>query len=302
VSYDTIIRKQTNHTSEKRARIGAVISDCDPQIFEATLDKFASSISMIRIENFINRHNHSHRDCNEYTIQLVRHHDIPIIKRVDPLNDFISDDDINSQLKKCFEAGLSGIQLKEFHEAKFDDSIIIKAANEWNLNVYFEINDEDLIKLSEREIDAKINNAMNWLGKGATKIIAKVTTSPQSQTQNQYHTGITLNVKYAEVLVTVLGLHNIMFKAASTEEQSRLFSHFGKNIQLCDIPLQNVPLVERLRLGILPTLTPDQIGENETRLSAAPQQNGPETTSDNTAEGISDEEKWYAWIKEILSK
>jgi hypothetical protein len=330
MTYDnTILRKNTECLDEKIPQIGASISICEPQVLESTIRSFGRSLSVIRIEDSLKCNIHRNKNCAEYAIQVARHHHVPVIKRVQFASHFTLYEDFDSAFGKCFEDGLSGVQLKLSHDGEVAHSTpfeIIKLADEWNLDVYFEIDDDNLPILSDLEINRRINNAMRWFERGAVKIIAKATrdaildtkagsTAIESkryepaltfkntgkddvpEREQSFPRQATLNVKYAELLITVFGLNGIIFKTPTTNEQSELLSYFGKNVQLCDIQLSGVPMIDKMRRNHTPFFSETKDGESNTQ----DLENDIGTFRKKLANDISDRERWESWFRKLIS-
>jgi len=294
MNYDMIVEKQKNRAVLKTSQIGATVLDREIQIIEPTLENFGDSISFIRIEDDLNQNHHNHDDCIKYTTQIASHHNIPVLKKIDVPKGLINHKNFTSHLQKCSEMGLSGILVKPYYddESGVADIELVKIAGEHDLRVYFEIEDRNLSQFSDQDIDRKIDGALKWVERGAVKVIAQATSPGEIQTtstgRGKPNDNSAISVKYAELLVTVFGLQNVLFKAATTFEQSELLSHFGKNIQVCEVPLSNIPIVEQLKHRMRPALV------------VPPPDLKVQVVNKESTAGPSEREKWRAQLKAIL--
>jgi phosphosulfolactate synthase len=59
-----------------------------------------------------------------------------------------------------------------------------------------------------------------------------------------------LNRKYADRFAEAFGLHTVMFEAPNKPSQFALLNHFGREVHLCNVRLEELLRVEIYRRGL----------------------------------------------------
>jgi phosphosulfolactate synthase len=141
-----------------------------------------------------------------------------------------------------FEAGEGFIPLKE----KPKD--IMRMAEERNLEVQFEIGEKHTGAFTPEVIDELIDQAKEWLDIGAKQIVVEARESAKdvglfSDTGTFYSYG-------ADQLVSALGFDSLIFEAPTKSSQFAMLDHFGKDVHLCNVRMEELLRVEIYRRGL----------------------------------------------------
>ncbi len=141
-----------------------------------------------------------------------------------------------------FEAGEGFIPLKE----KPKD--IMKMANERGLEVQFEIGEKHSGAFTPEVIKELIEQAKEWLDIGAKQIVVEARESAKdvglfSETGAFYAHG-------ADMLVEALGFDALIFETPTKPSQFAMLNHFGSEVHLCNVRMEELLRVEIYRRGL----------------------------------------------------
>lgn len=141
-----------------------------------------------------------------------------------------------------FEAGEGFIPLKE------NPKDIMKMAEERGLEVQFEIGEKHAGAFTQAIIKELIDQSKEWLDIGAKQIVVEARESAVgvglfSDEGAFYSNG-------ADELVSALGFDALIFEAPTKSSQFAMLNHFGKDVHLCNVRMEELLRVEIYRRGL----------------------------------------------------
>jgi len=141
-----------------------------------------------------------------------------------------------------FEAGEGFIPLKE------KPADIMKMANERGLEVQFEIGEKHSGAFTAEDIEELIIQSNEWLDAGVKQIIVEARESAAgvglfSDKGLFYADG-------ADRLVSALGFDALVFEAPTKASQFTLLNHFGADVHICNVRMEELLRVEIYRRGL----------------------------------------------------
>jgi len=141
-----------------------------------------------------------------------------------------------------FEAGEGFIPLKE----KPKD--IMRMAEERGLEVQFEIGEKHNGAFSGEIIKELIEQAKEWLDIGAKQIVVEARESAVDI--GLFSETGALNALGADMLVEALGFDALIFEAPTKSSQFAMLNHFGSEVHLCNVRMEELLRVEIYRRGL----------------------------------------------------
>ncbi|HVW09221.1 MAG TPA: phosphosulfolactate synthase [Bryobacteraceae bacterium] len=153
---------------------------------------------------------------------------------------------IESYLDLCADFGVVRVECGESHTApSLRPSLIVKMAHARGLEVQFQLGGH----FSAREtIEQMIDQGDSWLNAGAVQIAA-----PPGDVEHgagYFDIAGHFNPLFAERLVRAFGIDIVTFSAPDPATQFALLQHFGRDVHLCDVRLEDLLNVESFRRGL----------------------------------------------------
>ena len=101
---------------------------------------------------------------------------------------------------------------------------------------------------NERTLMAWINNGQEWLDAGAVQLVVEARESAKGVGLFDEHGN--LNAGYADKFIKAFGFETVMFEAPNKPSQFALLNHFGREVHLCNVRLEELLRVEIYRRGL----------------------------------------------------
>ncbi|MFV1982131.1 MAG: phosphosulfolactate synthase [Thiohalomonadales bacterium] len=141
-----------------------------------------------------------------------------------------------------FEAGEGFIPLKE----KPKD--IMRMANERGLEVQFEIGEKHSGAFTIDVIKELIDQAKEWIDIGAKQIVVEARESAKDV--GLFSNTGAFDTIGADMLVEALGFDALIFEAPTKPSQFAMLNHFGSDVHLCNVRMEELLRVEIYRRGL----------------------------------------------------
>jgi phosphosulfolactate synthase len=125
---------------------------------------------------------------------------------------------------------------------------VVAMARERGLEVQFELGKKHEGAFDTDVVSGLIDLGQRWLDAGADQLVVEARESAQSV--GLFDAGGRLNAAYAERFVDAFGLETCIFEAPTKPSQFALLDHFGRDVHLCNIRLEEILRVEIYRRGL----------------------------------------------------
>jgi len=153
---------------------------------------------------------------------------------------------IESYLDLCADFGVVRVECGESHtELPLRPSLIVKMAHARGLEVQFELGGRFAVN---ETIEQMIDQGDSWLNAGAVQIAAPA--GDVERGTGYFDPLGHFNPVFAERLVRAFGLEMMTFSAPDPCTQFALLQHFGRDVHLCDVRLEDLLNVESFRRGL----------------------------------------------------
>jgi phosphosulfolactate synthase len=145
--------------------------------------------------------------------------------------------------------GFTRIECGEgFTDISLDAKEIVKMANDRGLEVQFELGKKHEGAFTQDVVEALINQGRRWLAAGALQLVVEARESAKGV--GLFDDGGNLNVGFADRFANAFGHGVVMFEAPNKPSQFALLDHFGREVHLCNVRLEELLRVEIYRRGL----------------------------------------------------
>ena len=152
-------------------------------------------------------------------------------------------------LDLCRDIGFDGIECGAgFTSPEGNPREVVRMAAERGLAVEYELGKKHGGELCGEMLPALVDEGLRWLDAGARRLVVEARESAAGV--GLFDAGGRLNASLAERLVEAFGLSTLVFEAPSKTSQFALLAHFGPEIMLANVPLDELLRVEIYRRGL----------------------------------------------------
>lgn len=147
------------------------------------------------------------------------------------------------------DVGMDRIECGEgFTDPDLKPKDIIGMAHQRGLEVQFELGKKHGGAFSEDTVEALIDQGKTWLDAGALQLVIEARESAASV--GLFDMDGRLNRKFADRFAHAFGHQTCIFEAPNKPSQFALLDHFGPEVHLCNVRLEEVLRVEIYRRGL----------------------------------------------------
>jgi phosphosulfolactate synthase len=182
-------------------------------------------------------------------IAAARARGIPTVAGGGPFEVAVAQGALPAYMDLCAEVGLTRIECGEgFTDPSLSEQEIVRQAGERGLEVEFELGEKHGGRFSEEVAEALIASGRRWLEAGAVRLVVEARESAEDvglfSAPGQFDTD------QADRLAQAFGLERLLFEAPNKASQFALIDHFGADVQLGNVRLEEVLRVEIYRRGL----------------------------------------------------
>ena len=145
--------------------------------------------------------------------------------------------------------GFTRIECGEgFTDISLNAQEIVNFANDRGLEVQFELGKKHSGAFTQEAVEELISQGKRWLKAGAVQLVVEARESAKGV--GLFDELGNLNVGFADRFVNAFGHDVVMFEAPNKSSQFALLDHFGRNVHLCNVRLEELLRVEIYRRGL----------------------------------------------------
>jgi phosphosulfolactate synthase len=168
---------------------------------------------------------------------------------------------LKEYLDLVVDFGFNRIECGEgFTDISLNAKEIVSLANERGLEVQFELGKKHGGAFTEDTVEALIEQGKRWLDAGALQLVVEARESAKGV--GLFDNERNLNTSFADKFADAFGHECVMFEAPNKPSQFALLDHFGRNVHLCNVRIEELLRVEIYRRG----LHSDAFGKDNLRL------------------------------------
>jgi phosphosulfolactate synthase len=182
-------------------------------------------------------------------IALARRYGVPIVTGGGPFEIAVVHGELPAYLDLCADIGATRIECGQgFTDTDIKPRDVVAAAASCGLEVQMELGKKHDGGFTGRTLDRWIDQGLKWLDAGAVQLVIEARESARGV--GLFDEVGTLNTAYAERFVKVFGFETVMFEAPNKASQFALLNHFGRQVHLCNVRLEELLRVEIYRRGL----------------------------------------------------
>src|SRR6266516_6452906 len=194
-------------------------------------------------------------------IAAARLHGVPTVTGGGPFEVAVAQGQLEAYLDLCANLGIVRIECGEgFTDLQLKPQAVVKLAHERGLEVQYEMGKKHDGPFTEDSLQDAITRGQAWLDAGAVQLVVEARESAKGV--GTFGDDGSLNSVYADRFADAFGLDIAMFEAPNKPSQFAFLEHFGQQVQLCNVRLEELLRVEIFRRGLhsdafaLPNLRP----------------------------------------------
>jgi phosphosulfolactate synthase len=182
-------------------------------------------------------------------IQAARRRGIPAVAGGGPFETAVAQRALPAYLDLCADVGLTRIECGEgFTELTMEPEEIVRQAGERGLEVEFEMGEKHSGRFTDEQAAELVATGQRWLDAGAVRLVVEARESAQDV--GLFSEPGQFDSRQADRFVEAFGLGLLLFEAPNKASQFALIDHFGPEVQLGNVRLEEVLRVEIYRRGL----------------------------------------------------
>jgi phosphosulfolactate synthase len=191
----------------------------------------------------------ANEDVTRRKIEVAKKYHVPTTTGGGPFEVAYVQGKLENYLDLVADFGFSRIECGEgFTDISLNAKEIVKKANDRGLEVQFELGKKHEGAFTNEIVDALINQGKKWLDAGALQLVVEARESAKGV--GLFDNEGNLNVDFADRFATAFGHGVVMFEAPNKPSQFALLDHFGREVHLCNVRIEELLRVEIYRRGL----------------------------------------------------
>jgi phosphosulfolactate synthase len=219
----------------------------DPVTFAAHLEQSSHLISIVKISMacWIIANEASTRE----KVAAAKKVGVPTVTGGGPFEVAVAQGQLGAYLDLCAELGFTRIECGEgFTEMTLPPNEVVEEASRRALDVQFELGKKHGGAFGAETVEGLIEQGKKWLAAGAKQLVVEARESADEV--GLFAGGGDLNRALADRLAEAFGLDTVVFEAPNKPSQFAFLSHFGPEVHLCNVRLEELLRVEIYRRGL----------------------------------------------------
>jgi phosphosulfolactate synthase len=219
----------------------------DPATFESHLDQSAHLMSILKISMAC------WMVANEYStrrkVAAAKRHKVPTVTGGGPFEVAVAQGQLPAYLDLCADIGVTRIECGEgFTEMNLKPADVITMAAARGLDVQFELGKKHDGAFTHDGVTELIEQGQRWLDAGALQLVVEARESAKEV--GLFDDSGNLNHEFADRFANSFGFQTVIFEAPNKPSQFALLNHFGREVHLCNVRLEELLRVEIYRRGL----------------------------------------------------
>ena len=219
----------------------------DPATLESHLDQSGSMMSILKISMacwLI-----ANEQATRRKIRAAQKSGVPTVTGGGPFEIAVAQGQLSAYLDLCADVGVTRVECGEgFTTLNCSPAHVVRLAHERGLEVQFELGKKHTGEFSESVVDSLIMQGRHWLDAGAKQLVVEARESARGV--GLFDDDGNFNGAFADRFAKSFGLDTVMFEAPNKPSQFALLDHFGREVHLCNVRLEEFLRVEIYRRGL----------------------------------------------------
>jgi phosphosulfolactate synthase len=219
----------------------------DPATLESHLEQSSHLISVLKISMacwMIANENSTRRK-----IATANRAGVPTVTGGGPFEIAVAQGQLPYYLDLCADIGVTRIECGEgFTDMPLPAREVMSLARERGLEVQFELGKKHGGAFNNDVVSQLIEQGQKWLDAGALQLVIEARESARGV--GLFDEAGSFNAQFADRFAQAFGLEIAMFEAPNKPSQFALLDHFGPEVHLCNVRLEEILRVEIYRRGL----------------------------------------------------
>jgi phosphosulfolactate synthase len=219
----------------------------DPVTLESHLDQSSHLMSILKISMacwLVAK-----EEATRRKVAAAKQYEIPTVTGGGPFEIAVAQGELPAYLDLCADVGFSRIECAEgFTDLDLKPNQVVAMAAERGLEVQFELGKKHTGPFTEHAVDLLVEQGRRWLDAGAVQLVVEARESAHGV--GLFGETGDFNPTFADRFAEAFGLRAVMFEAPNKPSQFALLDHFGREVHLCNVRLEEVLRVEIYRRGL----------------------------------------------------
>ena len=219
----------------------------DPATLESHLEQSSHLISILKISMacwIVAK-----ESATRKKIKAAKKHGVRTVTGGGPFEVAVAQGQLEAYLDLCADIGVTRIECGEgFTDMTLAAKDVVKMAHQRGLQVQFELGKKHTGAFSEDTVRELIEQGQRWLDAGALQLVVEARESARGVGLFDDQGGF--NAAFADRFASAFGFQTIIFEAPNKPSQFELLNHFGREVHLCNVRLEELLRVEIYRRGL----------------------------------------------------
>jgi phosphosulfolactate synthase len=251
-----MLRRDNIHTRDYLKLIGVpelppLTSPFDPGYDPATLESHLeqSSHLMAILKVSMACWMVANEDATRRKVAAATKYRVPTVTGGGPFEIAVAQDRFPAYLDLCADIGFTRIECGEgFTDMPLSPHEVLKMAARWGLEVQFELGKKHTGAFNSATAEQLITQGRRWLDAGALELVVEARESAKGV--GLFDEAGNFSSALADRFAGAFGLETVTFEAPTKPSQFALLDHFGPQVRLCNVRLEELLRVEIYRRGL----------------------------------------------------
>jgi phosphosulfolactate synthase len=182
-------------------------------------------------------------------VAAARANGVPTVAGGGPFEIAVVQRRLPDYLDLCADIGFTRIECGQgFTNVSLDAPAIAGMARDRGLELQFELGSKHDGPFTTEVVEGLVEQGRRWLDAGASELVIEARESAQAV--GLFDREGRFDARLADRLVHAFGLERVVFEAPTKASQFALLDHFGREVALCNIRLEELLRVEIYRRGL----------------------------------------------------
>jgi phosphosulfolactate synthase len=219
----------------------------DPATLESHLEQSSHLISILKISMACWMI--ANEDATRRKVAAADRHSVPTVTGGGPFEIAVAQGCLDNYLDLCAEIGFTRIECGEgFTEMPLPAREVVAMANRCGLEVQFELGKKHDGAFGSGTVDRLIAQGRRWLDAGARELVVEARESARGV--GLFDDNGEFNADLADRFAHEFGFDTLNYEAPTKASQFALLDHFGPDVRLCNVRLEELLRVEIYRRGL----------------------------------------------------
>jgi phosphosulfolactate synthase len=191
----------------------------------------------------------ANEDVIRRKVAAARSHQVASVTGGGPFEIAVAQRQLPAYLDLCADVGVNRIECGDgFTDMRLGASEVVRMAHDRGLEVQFELGKKHGGAFQAHLIRELIEQGYRWLEAGAVELVVEARESARGV--GLFDKEGSLNRCFADRFAEAFGLHKVVFEAPNKVSQFALLDHFGREVRLSNVRLEELLRVEIYRRGL----------------------------------------------------